>query len=123
LKLREIEGQPAQLIGYARPDDQGPKASDYLVVPVTEAGLLKAALSAALGIRGVVEKRREIYLWHNARIHLDEVTGLGTFIEFEAVLGPEVDDARGRDQLADLSRRFGIAQGDLLAGSYGEMIQ
>jgi predicted adenylyl cyclase CyaB len=76
-----------------------------------------------LGVRGVVEKRREVYLWHNVRIHLDEVTGLGTFIEFEAVLGPEVDDARGRDQLADLSRRFGIAQGDLLAGSYGEMIQ
>jgi len=34
-----------------------------------------------------VSKRREIYLWHNVRIHLDAVTGLGSFVEFEAVLG------------------------------------
>jgi len=121
LKLREIEGQPAQLIWYARPDEQGPKASDYLVVPVGDAGVLKSALSAALGVRGVVEKRREVYLWHNVRIHLDEVTGLGTFIEFEAVLGPGIDDALGQSQLDDLSNRFALAPGDLLARSYGEI--
>ena len=51
-----------------------------------DAGALKTALVAALGIRGVVHKRREIYLWHNVRIHLDEVAGLGALVEFEAVL-------------------------------------
>jgi adenylate cyclase class IV len=34
-----------------------------------------------------VSKRREIYLWHNVRIHPDAVTGLGSFVEFEAVFG------------------------------------
>ena len=73
MKLREIEGQPAQLIWYVRPDEQAPKASDYLVVPVADAPLLKSALTAAFGVGGVVDKRREIFLWHNVRIHLDEV--------------------------------------------------
>ena len=121
LKLREIEGQPAQLVWYARPDEQGPKPSDYLLVPVGDAPLLKSALTAALGVGGVVNKRREIYLWHNVRIHLDEVAGLGTFIEFEAVLGTGIDDSAGSAQLDGLSRRFGLGPDDFLAGSYGEM--
>lgn len=121
LKLREIEGRPAQLIWYLRPDEQGPKASEYLVVPVADAPLLKSALAAALGVSGVVDKRREILLWHNVRIHLDEVAGLGTFVEFEAVLGPGIDDSAGRAQLDELSRRFGLGPDDLLVGSYREM--
>lgn len=121
LKLREIDGQRAELIWYARPDEQGPKASDYLVVPVADAPALKSALAAALGVSGVVDKRREIYLWHNVRIHLDEVAGLGTFIEFEAAVGPGIGDSAGHSQLAELSRRFGLGPGNLLPGSYGEM--
>lgn len=121
LKLREIEGQPAQLIWYARPDEQGPKASDYLLVPVGDAPFLKSALTAAMGVAGVVDKRREIFLWQNVRIHLDQVAGLGTFIEFEAVLGPGIEDSAGEIQLAELSRRFGLGPDDLVAGSYAEM--
>ena len=121
LKLREIEGRPAQLISYSRPDERGPKPSDYLLVPVPDAAAMKSALSAALGVRCVVEKRREIYLWRNVRIHLDDVAGLGTFLEFEAVLGPDADDLLGHAQLEELSRCFGIAPGDLLTGSYGEL--
>ena len=53
------------------------------------------------------------------RIHLDEVERLGTFLEFEPVLGPGIDDAQGQ---ADLADRFGIGPGDLLAGSSGDMV-
>ena len=122
LKLREIDGQSAQLVWYERPDDRGPRASHYLLVPVAEPEGLTAALTGALGVRGVVEKRREVFLWHNVRIHLDEVVGLGTFLEFEAVLGPDVDEAAGRAQIAELAERFAIAPDDLLSGSYGEMV-
>ena len=55
-------------------------------MPIAEPALLKAALTAALGVRRVVDKRREIFLADNVRIHLDDVAGLGTFLEFEAVL-------------------------------------
>ena len=122
LKLRQVGTRPAELIGYARPNTSSPKASDYTLARCDDGESLKTLLSDALGVRGVVRKRREIYLHENVRIHLDEVQGLGSFLEFEAVLGPGVDDARAQAQLADLAARFGIGPGDLLPGSYGDMI-
>src|SRR5258708_1706900 len=77
LKLREIDGEPAVLIWYDRSDAATAKLSTYHLVPVADAASLHTALTAALGVRGVVRKRREIFLWHNVRIHLDEVEGLG----------------------------------------------
>lgn len=122
LKLREIDGRAAQLIWYARPDQAEPKACDYVLVSVADPAPLKAALAAALGVRVVVRKRREILLYHNVRIHLDEVAGLGSFLEFEAVVAPGIDDAAGRTQLDELMREFSIAPADLLTKSYAEML-
>jgi len=122
LKLRQIEGLTAQLVWYVRPSDPQPKASDYHLVPVLQPETLAAALRAAMGVVNVVRKRREIYLWHNVRIHLDDVDGLGQFLEFEAVLSPEVDEATGRRQLENLIAQFGVRPGDLLAGSYTDLI-
>jgi len=122
LKLREIDALPALLVWYVRDDQKGPKPSDYFLVPVSNPQTLKQALTAALGVRGVVRKRREIFLYHNVRIHLDEVAGLGSFLEFEAVLGPQVDDAAGRVQLDELLERFAVDPADLLSGSYADMI-
>ncbi len=75
-----------------------------------------------MGVVNMVRKRREIYLWHNVRIHLDDVEGLGQFLEFEAVLSAEIDDAAGRRQLETLMAQFNIRPEDLLAGSYTDMI-
>lgn len=122
LKLREIQGRPAELIWYARPNTPGAKASDYSLIRIEQPEALKAMLAGALGVRGVVRKRREIYLHHNVRIHLDEVAGLGTFLEFEAVLGADVDDAQGHAQLTELAARFAIGPADLLPTSYGDML-
>ena len=122
LKLRQIDNLRSELVWYARADQQGPKPSDYQVVPVSNPETLKIALAAALGVRVVVDKRREIYLVDNVRIHLDEVAGLGTFMEFEAVLGPGADDAAGYTQLARLQDEFGITAADLLPGSYSDML-
>lgn len=122
LKLRQIQHHPAQLVWYARPDEEGPKTSDYRLVPVTNPETLKAALADAYGIWCVVHKRREIYLHHNVRIHLDEVDQLGTFLEFEAVLGAEVNEEKGRAQLAELRERFTISDADLLAVSYSDLL-
>ena len=122
LKLRQISGQTAQLIWYVRPSDPRPKASDYYLVPAPQPETLIAALRSAMGIVCVVRKRREIYLWQNVRIHLDEVEGLGQFLEFEAVLSPGIDETAGRGQLQDLMAQFGIRPEDLLAGSYIDML-
>lgn len=122
LKLRERQGRQDQLVWYSRPDASDAKASDYRLVPVTEAAALKAALTAAYGILIVVEKRREIFLCDNVRIHLDQVAGLGDFLEFEAVLGAEHDDADGLAALEKLRQEFGIEPRHLVAGSYSDLL-
>jgi predicted adenylyl cyclase CyaB len=121
LKLREIEGISAQLISYSRPDAGGPKPSDYQIVAVHDACRLKRLLEASLGVRVVVDKRREIFLCRNTRIHLDEVAGLGTFLEFEAVLKPPYDDHAGETHLDQLAKHFEIAASDLVSGSYSDL--
>lgn len=121
LKLRQIDGLSAQLVWYSRSEQRGPKTSDYLLVPIANPQTVKAALAAALGVQVVVEKRREIVLVGSIRVHLDEVAGLGTFLEFEAVLGPRLDEAAAQTQVARLAERFAIDPADLVAGSYADL--
>lgn len=122
LKLRQGGHVPAQLVWYRREDERGPRVSDYRIVPISNPETLKGALEAALGVWCIVKKRREIYLYQNVRIHLDEVEKLGTFLEFEAVLSHGIDEEAGRAQLAHLRERFAIAPADLVAASYSDLL-
>jgi predicted adenylyl cyclase CyaB len=122
LKLREIEGKETFLIGYVRPDQSSARHSNYHLVPVEDPAALKAALTDTLGVRGVVAKRRRIWLWENVRIHLDEVTGLGTFIEFEAVITSPAEEAAAPGQLDRLSHLLKINANDRLAPSYADLL-
>ena len=121
LKLREIKGQRAELIWYDRPDQAEPKPSNYCLLDVGEPAAVKQSLDAALGVKLVVEKHREIHLYHNVRIHLDRVVDLGEFLEFEAVLGPDVSADKGNSQVHYLRGQFGIADDDLRSGSYADI--
>jgi len=114
----------AVLIAYARPDDAGSRLSDYLLSPVGEPATLRAALARALGVRAVVEKRRDLYRYGRTRIHLDRVAGLGAFVELETVLD---GDAPGVATGAAAEHRRAIALLGLdslpaIAGSYGDLL-
>ena len=65
-----------------------------------------------------MRKRRELYLHDGVRIHLDQVEQLGTFLEFEAVLGPGRGPDWGRSALAYLSAAFAITSQDIVPVSY-----
>jgi adenylate cyclase class 2 len=122
LKLREHEGGRAELIAYSRPDHPEFRASEYHVVPVPNSVELKAALASALGVRGEVHKRRDLYLWRNVRIQLDDVNGLGTFVEFEAVMSPGEDDGTSLERLRVLSKSLGVRDEDRVAQSYSDLL-
>lgn len=122
LKVRQINGLHAELIWYARPDEPAARTSCYHRAPTANPETLKTVLAAALGVQTVVQKRREIFLWQNVRIHLDEVVGLGAFLEFEAVLRPDQDETDGQAQLAHLTQMFHVQPEDLMPVSYAEMI-
>jgi adenylate cyclase, class 2 len=122
LKLREAPPRPAELIAYARADLAGPKVSHYRVVPVADHLALIDALTDSLGVRCVVEKARHLLRWRNVRIHLDRVVGLGHFVELEAVAtspgGLEVE----RDRVEQLRATLGIADEQLIAQGYADLL-
>jgi adenylate cyclase class IV len=123
LKLRAITGRCAVLIWYDRPNRTEARLSSYYLVPVPDGDLLKALLAAALGVRGEVRKRREILRWHNVRIHLDRVDGLGTFVEFEAVLSPGEEEATGHERLGRLCDALSILPSAHIAASYSDLLE
>jgi homotetrameric cytidine deaminase len=120
LKLREHEGGHAQLIAYERPDSEDARTSAYRLVDVADPQALREALDAALGTRVVVDKRRHLLLYENVRIHLDEVEGLGAFVELEAVADAESDLAREHEVVARL--REELALGEPVAASYSDLL-
>jgi len=113
-----------QLIPYLRPDLEGPKRSDYQLVPVPEPEETRRLFSALLGVHKVVRKEREIALVGNVRIHLDRVEGLGTFLELEAVFdaSPEAE-AEERKKVDRLMEQLGIRPEDLIDTSYEAMVE
>jgi predicted adenylyl cyclase CyaB len=123
LKLRVRNPEPAQLIYYERPDQDGPKRSDYSIFETTDAQGLKQTLGRALGVRGVVRKTRYLYLVGQTRVHLDDVEGLGQFMELEVVMLPGQPDAEGQAIAQDLMSRLGVEPADLLEGAYMDLLE
>jgi homotetrameric cytidine deaminase len=124
LKLREEEPGGATLIAYERPDAATERVSSYRLVPVADPAQLRAALTAANGIDVVVVKRRHLLLWEETvRIHLDEVRGLGSFLELEAVAPPGSDLTRERQQVAHLREVLDIGDAALREGSYADALR
>lgn len=122
LKLREEEGARPHLIAYERLDRVDERESRYRIIEVDEPGELKAALRGALGVKAVVIKERQLFLWEGVRVHLDRVDGLGDFIEFEAVADAGSDLSHEEAQVVALRRAFEIDEADLVAGSYCDMV-
>ena len=121
LKLRSWPGG-AELIRYERAEDHGVRPSDYEITPVRD-----EAAGVCLVPKGeplvVVRKRRELLLVDNVRIHLDEVDGLGTFLELEAVLDQAHDEADAYAAVDRIMRALGIVPVDLVRASYAELLR
>ncbi|RYY97810.1 MAG: CYTH domain-containing protein [Chitinophagaceae bacterium] len=122
LKLREgnIENS---LIHYVRHNVAGAKQSDVILYSHEPSALLKSALTAALGVKVVVDKRRRIYFVDNVKLHFDRVAALGTFVEVEAI---DSDGSIGieklKQQCAAWAAFFGIKEEDYMAESYSDML-
>jgi len=123
LKLRVISPDHGQLIYYQRPDAAGPKQSDYHISITNEPQTLKDILTRSLGVRGVVNKQRWLYLVGPTRIHLDQVEGLGSFMELEVVLQPGQSPVEGQAVAADLMAQLGIQEQHLIEGAYIDLLE
>lgn len=122
LKLREgnIENN---LIYYKRNAFGGPKNSHFKLVKVEDATGLKEALTEAIGVKVIVTKSREIYYIENVKFHLDEVPGLGSFVEIEAgnILA-DLTPEELKEQCDYYIKEFGIKDEDMISNSYSDML-
>ena len=122
LKLRKgnIENS---LIAYERKDYAGTKQSNVHLVRLEPGTNLEQVLTTALGIKVVVDKKRDIYLIDNVKFHVDEVEGLGSFMEVEAI---DSEGTIGRQRLqeqCDYYRDlFEIKDENMVPMSYSDML-
>lgn len=121
LKLRETVGHQAELIYYERDEEGERRPSDYSVTYFKDAEGLKEALTKALGVRTRVRKRRTLLVLDTTRIHVDNVEGLGSFLEIEVPV--REDEEAAHRQLQSLVSALGFSWEDCIRKSYADLIE
>jgi predicted adenylyl cyclase CyaB len=121
LKVRRFADGRGELIAYQRTDARGPRTSHYQIVPCADPAALAAALAATLGVLGEVRKTRRFWLVGRTRIHLDEVDGLGDFVELEVVLEADEPATAGEREAARLMAALGIDRSALVPAAYVDL--
>jgi predicted adenylyl cyclase CyaB len=119
LKLRETGGG-AELIFYRRPNNQSARFCDYFTVKIDEPRKVKAFLADFLGVKEVVKKYRRVYLYRTARLQLDRVAGLGTFVEIE--IPSQGRRSQARLLMRSLLQRFNLQNELPIPGSYSDLL-
>lgn len=122
LKMREGNIE-TNLIHYNRPNQSGPKQSDFTLFKTDNPEGLKDILSKSMGVKVVVDKKREIYFIKNVKFHIDEVQELGNFVEIE------VTDMKGDRTVQEMQvvceeymQILNIKSNDLLQVSYNDLL-
>jgi len=122
LKLRTFSEHDGQLIFYQRSDSAGPKESFYIISPTSSPETLRQALSLAYGVVGRVRKHRTLFMVGRTRIHLDQVEGLGDFLELEVVLDEGEQHTAGIAVAHELLGKLAIPQSQLIDKAYVDML-
>ncbi len=122
LKLREIaESREGWLIYYERPNRQASRYSEYQLCEIADAATLKNLLTRALGIKAVVKKQRELWMFNHTRIHLDTVKELGRFIELETVFQGQTE-AQAVAEHEHVKTTLNLDTAEPIAGSYSDLV-
>ena len=121
LKLREIPGESAELIYYERDETGGPRWSDYEKTIIPRRSPIRHGLERCLGVLIVVKKRRRVFYYKKiGRIHVDAVTGLGNFVEFEIASGRGLARAAAIER--ELVEMLGIDPRSMISCSYSDLL-
>jgi len=111
---------PASLIWYMRPDEPDARISDYRLAKLKKLDKLRDYLALRFGVKGTVRKKRTILRCDGALIHLDDVEGLGQFIEFEVPV--DESEQQARRTIAKLMKTFRIPPDRLVPESYSDLL-
>ncbi len=110
------------MIQYERSDLAAPRKSEYYVAQTCTPESLARVLRSTLRVRGTVKKKRILYKAGQTRIHMDEVEGLGCFIELEVVLERGQYELEGMRIAQEFMDRLEIAEEDLVTQACVDML-
>lgn len=119
LKLRIINGKKGVLIFYRRSSSAGKRVSNYVLAETAAPTELDSIMKTLHGVKVTVEKKREIFIADNVRIHLDTVKGLGKYLEFEVIF-KSIKNARR--VLEGLIEHFKLDESAFIKGSYSDLL-
>jgi len=122
LKIRK-ETNKTELIYYKRENKEDSKDSHYFIFKLNSLLFYctKKILTFLFGIKKVIEKQRQLFIYKNTRIHLDRVKDLGEFLELETVVrNEEIYSEYQREQMEVISR-LKIADYHKVAYSYSDL--
>ena len=122
LKLRSsLEDRP-ELILYLREDTRRPKLSRYYRFAVRNYLFVYRLFDSILGIKGVVQKTRCVFLKDNVRFHIDKVNQLGNFMEIEYIMSKSESRETATKKVVQMMEDLGIKKEMLVYCSYGDLI-
>ncbi|MFH0814578.1 MAG: class IV adenylate cyclase [Candidatus Falkowbacteria bacterium] len=124
LKIREINNKEFEILFYQRSDKKRSKISDYEMFRLKPCQLntMKRIFGRAYGVKVVVKKKRELWIYKNTRIHLDRVNKLGNFLELETVVkNISLEQAQKEHQGAIGLLNFGKYK--RINGSYSDLLK
>lgn len=121
LKKRECPTYPPEYIFYHRPNGCRPRLSTFTIYS-------EEAARQRFGLRPLpvwvnVHKQRDLYhAYEGVRVHIDSVSRLGAFIEFEALICPERSLERCHELVDRLRGDFRPALGEPIDRSYADLL-
>lgn len=132
MKLRRSGDDPpsAELILYERTDGAELRESRYVRLlpadgasPSAREDDVSILLGRMFPVRGVVSKRREVYLIGQTRVHLDSVEGLGDYAEVEVVLNTDQSVEWGRKVGGEIIAALGLEGAPVEPRAYIDLLE
>lgn len=124
LKLRRGNDENS-LIAYSRQNLSGSKQSNIHLLNFSPDNIanLENLLKSSLNVLVVVDKVRDIYFKDNVKLHVDDVRGLGSFVEVEAIdRDGNLDLSYLNEQCNFWANKLGVTQKDYVAESYSDLL-
>jgi predicted adenylyl cyclase CyaB len=121
LRLRQEEGGGACLFADERLAFAGAQPRRWKF-DIAQPEVVLEAFAGSLGVETVVVKQRRLFLWEGVGIHLDDVQGLGCFIELQSTAADEDGLRCDRAKASALREAFEIEDDDLITESYADLL-
>lgn len=122
IKIRQ-ENEHAYAINYCRENIDSEKISNYTFYKIESVDDFMNVFGECFEIEIVVEKKRELFLYENARIHLDDVKNLGKFIEIEIVINNEEEELKSHDLMDKILNMLNLKNLEKIAVGYKDLLQ